>query len=384
MKDLALVFLKLGFTAFGGPAAHIAMMENEFVRRRQWLSHQEFLDLLGASNLIPGPGSSELAIFIGQKRAGWRGLLLVGTCFILPAALIVVAIAWAYAKYNSLPAVSSILYGIKPVIVAVVLQAVWTLGRTAVKTKLLFFLGCLVILANILGLNIPLTLLCAGMLSAYINSYARKRSLVIGSVAVLSWIFLTSKQAFAASAIAVKTPVTLTRIFLFFLKVGAIQFGSGYVLLAFLRDDLVKHWHWLTEAQLLDATAVGQFTPGPVFTTATFIGYLLHGNRGAIVATIGIFLPAFLLVAASATFIPRLRKSQFAGAFLDGVNVASLALMVAVTFQLGQASLFDVTTILLAVASAIALIRFRVSSAWLILAGGVVGFVVQGLKSGML
>ena len=377
MKELAFIFLKLGFTAFGGPAAHIAMMEQEFVRRRQWLSQQEFLDLLGASSLIPGPSSSELAIFIGQKRAGWRGLLLAGLCFILPAALIVGAIAWAYVKYNSLPVVSSILYGIKPVIVAVIIQAIWTLRKTAVKTKPLFVIGCCVILGSLLGVNIPLLLLGAGIVSVFTQVDRIKKGVGIGSAAFLSWILFSSKQVIAATLTAVQAPITLTRIFLFFLKVGAIQFGSGYVLLAFLRDDLVKHWHWLTEPQLLDAIAVGQFTPGPVFTTATFIGYLLHGKQGAIVATIGIFLPAFLLVAASGSFIPRLRKSQVAGAFLDGVNVASLALMATVTLQLGHASLIDLTTILIAAASAFALIRYKTSSVWLILLGGLGGFLIK-------
>ena len=378
MKELALAFLRLGFTAFGGPAAHIAMMEDEFVRRRNWLSREEFLDLMGTASLLPGPSSSEMAIFIGQRRAGWRGLLLAGICFVLPAALIVTTIAWAYVRYNRLPVVAGILYGVKPVIVAVVLQAVWSLGHTAVKTRFLGFVGLCSVVASAIGLNIPLLLLSAGLISAIFWTYRERQRSITGLTTLLFtlWCILPAKTVLASPAIISRIPVTLARIFLFFVKVGSIQFGSGYVLLAFLRTDLVERWHWLSEGQLLDATAVGQFTPGPVFTTATFIGYLLHGPLGAILATIGIFLPAFLLVAASGMFVTKLRKSKFAGAFLDGVNVASLALMAVVTWQLGRASLVDAATIILAFISAFALIRFRINSVWLILVGGFVGFLV--------
>ena len=379
MKELALAFLRLGFTAFGGPAAHIAMMEDEFVRRRKWLSREEFLDLMGAASLLPGPSSSEMAIFIGHRRAGWRGLLIAGICFILPAALIVVAIAWAYVRYNNLPAVSGLLYGIKPVIVAVVLQAVWGLGRTAVKTRFLAFVGLCAMAASASGVNIPLLLLSAGLFSAVSWTYRERKHSKAKLAALLFAMcsILPVKSVLASPTVVAKIPATLIRIFLFFAKIGSIQFGSGYVLLAFLRADLVERWHWLSEGQLLDATAVGQFTPGPVFTTATFIGYLLHGPWGAVLATFGIFLPAFLLVAASGAFVPKLRKSKFAGAFLDGVNVASLALMAVVTWQLGHASLIDIPTVVLAVVSAFGLIRFRVNSVWLILFGGFIGFVLR-------
>jgi chromate transporter len=278
-----------------------------------------------------------MAIFIGQKRAGGLGLVIAGVCFILPAALIVEGIAWFYVRYQSLPAVGKILYGVKPVIIAVVLQAVWTLGRAAVKTRLLALLGVAVVVFAAVGISIPLPLLLlgAGLASAVLASGKPFRA--IGAWAALTGgVGLSASKAMASVASQVTLPVTLSRIFFFFLKIGGIQFGSGYVLLAFLRTDLVERYRWLSEGQLLDAIAVGQFTPGPVFTTATFIGYLLQGSRGAVFATVGIFLPAFILVAASARFIPYLRKSKTAAAFLDGVNVASLALMVEVSAHLSS------------------------------------------------
>ncbi|MDR3606975.1 MAG: chromate efflux transporter [Oligoflexia bacterium] len=370
MKELVLVFLRLGFTAFGGPAAHIALMENEFVRRLKWLTHEEFLDLLGASSLIPGPSSSELAIFIGYRHAGWRGLLLAGICFILPAALMVGGLGWLYVHYQSLPAIGKVLYGIKPVIIAVIVQAVWGLAKTAVKSRFLAALGACSVFLAAKGLSIPLLLIGAGLVSAVLQFRPKVR---VVALAGLPAVALFPGRAFAA--VFANIPVTLDRIFLFFLKIGSIQFGSGYVLLAFLREDLVERYRWLSEGQLLDAVAVGQFTPGPVFTTATFIGYLLHGVSGAIVATVGIFLPAFLLVAASGTYIPRLRKSKAAGFFLDGVNVASLAAMGYVSFVLAKAAIIDWATLGLAIAAFIALVRFRINSAWLVLIGAAVGMI---------
>jgi chromate transporter len=374
MRELAFAFLKLGFTAFGGPAAHIAMMENEFVRRRNWLTREEFLDLLGVSNLIPGPSSSEMAIFIGYKRAGWRGLLIAGLCFILPAALIVAGIAWFYIRYQSLPLTGKILHGIKPVIIAVLAQAVWGLGRTAVKTKLLALLGAAGMLATMAGLSIPILLLSSGAVYAALSTWNRLR-IPSALIALLGGASFSSPKAMAATAMRPGVPVTLSRLFLFFLKTGSIQFGSGYVLLAFLRTDLVERYRWLSEGQLLDAIAVGQFTPGPVFTTATFIGYLLHGRWGAVVATVAIFLPAFLLVATSGKYVSALRKSKIAASFLDGVNVASLALMAVVSLQLGRSSLVDPTTLLIAAISLILLLRYKLNSAWLVLLGGAIGAV---------
>ena len=365
LREVAELFLKLGLTAFGGPAAHIAMMEQEVVLRRRWLSRQEFLDLLGAVNLIPGPSSTELAIFLGYRRAGWPGLLLGGACFILPAALLVTAIAWAYVRFGRLPQIQGMLYGVKPVVIALVAQALWKLGRTAVKTKYLLILGLLAAALNAFGVNPLAVLLGAGLLTAATRLPRRADSTVAG--------FCGPFLGIAPALPAVAFPVGLWPLFLFFLKIGSIVFGSGYVLLAFLRADLVTHWHWLTENQLLDAVAVGQFTPGPVFTTATFIGYTLAGTAGAATATVAIFLPSFLLVAMIGPFAPRLRQSAVAGAFLDGVNIAALALMAVVTVQLGAAAFVDAFAVALALVSAALLLRFEVNAAWLALGGIIIG-----------
>jgi chromate transporter len=312
---LARLFLKLGTVAFGGPAAHIAMMEDEVVRRRRWLTREKFLDLLGATNLIPGPNSTEMAIHIGYHQAGWAGLIVAGSCFIVPAALIVTIFAWAYVRYGSLPETSRVLYGVKPVIIAVVLQALWSLGRTAVKTRLLAAIGLGAVVLNFLRVNELLVLFVAGVVVAsvrWIGVRSKSRTKANRSV-FFSISFATLFQTTATTGTGAAASVGLWPLFLFFLKVGSILFGSGYVLLAFLRGDLVERWHWLTNEQLLDAIAVGQVTPGPVFTTATFIGYLLAGPKGAAVATIGIFLPAFIFVAVSGPLVQRIRRSVTGG-----------------------------------------------------------------------
>ena len=368
LGELAWLFLKLGTIAFGGPAAHIAMMEEEVVRRRRWLTREAFLDLLGATNLIPGPNSTELAIHIGHKRAGWPGLIVSGISFILPAAIIVTIFAWAYTRFGELPETSALLYGVKPVIIAVVAQALVGLGRTAVKTSFLLILGSAALVLAFLRVNELAVLFGAGLVTVLVVALLRRRK---GGAATKRSLV----PPFAMLALLGSQSVAfgLLPLFLFFLKVGSVLFGSGYVLLAFLRGDLVERWGWLTNSQLLDAIAVGQITPGPVFTTATFIGYLLAGPKGALVATIGIFLPAFVFVALSGPLVPRLRRSPSAGAFLDGVNVASLALMAFVTYELGRSALVDPLTIGLALVSALLLIRFRVNSAWLVIAGALVG-----------
>lgn len=383
-RELAFLFLCLGTTAFGGPAAHIAMMEDEVVRRRGWLTHEKFLDLLGATNLIPGPNSTEMAIHIGFLRGGWAGLVVAGVSFIIPAMVIVLAFAWAYVRFQQLPEVTWLLYGVKPVVIAIVLQALWGLGRTAIKTK---FLGVLAILAaalNFLGIDELAILLGAGILVGWRQEMnpdrkANLRALLIMTVLVVGFL--------AAAYFAMRVPTSgmvqfgLLPLFLFFCKIGSILFGSGYVLLAFLQADLVQNWHWLTATQLLDATAVGQVTPGPVFTTATFIGYILGGFPGALIATAGIFLPAFFFVAISGPLVPRLRKSAIAGAFLDGVVVASLSLMAVVTWRLGRDAVVDLPTALLAIGSAVLLIRFRLNSLWLVLGGALIGLLIYALKT---
>jgi chromate transporter len=376
LAELAGLFLKLGTISFGGPAAHTALMEEEVVRRRKWLTAAEFLDLVGATNLIPGPNSTELAIHIGHRRAGWPGLIVAGACFILPAMLIVSVIAWAYVRFGTLPEASALLYGVKPVIIAIVVQALWNLGKSAMKTKLLAAAGIIAATACFFGVNELLVLFGCGFVLLAIRAADKKKPVAVGGFAPF-FANLPGTSTAVAASVAVAAPFSLNLMFFFFLKVGAVLFGSGYVLLAFLRADLVERWHWLTESQLLDAIAVGQFTPGPVFTTATFIGYLLSGPTGALVATLGIFLPAFIFVALSAPLIPRLRASPLAGAFLDGVNVASLALMAVVTWQLGRTALTDWLTIALALGAATLLIRWRINSAWLVLGGAGIGLLAS-------
>jgi chromate transporter len=368
LAELARVFLKLGTVAFGGPAAHIAMMEDEVVRRRQWLTREQFLDYLGATNLIPGPNSTEMAIHIGHARAGWKGLIVAGACFILPAAIIVSVIAWAYVRFGALPPAVGILDGVKPVVIAVIAQALWRLGRTALKTPTLIAVALVATIATAAGVNELLVLAAAGVLAAIAHRAATPRIEQLGVAPVIA-MQLTGTTAAAS--------IALGPLFLIFLKIGAVLFGSGYVLLAFLRADLVERLHWLTEHQLLDAVAVGQVTPGPVFTTATFIGYILRGPKGAAVATLGIFLPAFFFVAVSGPLVPRLRRSPTAGAVLDGVTTASLALMAVVAWQLGRSALVNFTAVIVCVVSAVLLVRWRVNSAWLVVGGAVVGLIMR-------
>lgn len=366
--EVAGLFLKLGFTAFGGPAAHIAIMHDQVVKRRKWLDDQHFLDLLGATQLIPGPNSTEMAIHIGFVRAGLPGLIAGGVCFTLPAALIVIALSWMYVRYGTLPQAGGILYGIKPVVIAIILQALWSLGQKAVKGYLTAAAGIGVIVLYFLGIN-EIALLFAGAIGVMIFQNLRR----FKNSSMRSFIPL-SLAGLGLSAMAA-APFSFTTLFLTFLKIGAILYGSGYVLIAFLRTDFVERLGWLTNQQLLDAIAIGQVTPGPLFTAATFIGYILGGVKGAILATLGIFLPSFVLVAVTNPIIPRLRNSPWTSALLDGVNAASLGLMAAVTFQLGWESLMDIFTLLLAAASLILLMRYKINSTWLILAGASLGLL---------
>lgn len=371
LKEIAYIFLKLGTTAFGGPAAHIAMMDEELVRRRKWLSRENFLDLIGAANLIPGPNSTEVAIHVGHKVGGWLGLLVAGVCFIVPAFLIVWAIAWFYVRFGSLPTFQAIFFGIKPVILAVIGQAIWSLSRTAIKDKTLAILGMASLALYLLGYNEILILLLVAMTNLI---FRQKTASINGKAvwfAVPTLLFFKWERAFAQASNSLKVPIE--NVFMFFAKVGSVLFGSGYVLIAFLQNDLVNRYHWITEQQLLDAVAVGQFTPGPVFTTATFIGYLISGNSGAVAATVGIFIPAFFFVAVTAPFLPKLRQSKWTSPLLDGLNVASLSLMVGATLLLAKSSTFSIYGLIVFGLSLILLIRFRINSAWLVLAGGVLG-----------
>lgn len=366
------MFLRLGITAFGGPAAHIAMMHDETVKRRKWLSDQEFLDLVGATNLIPGPNSTEMAIHIGFLQAGWLGLITGGCCFIVPAMLIVLLLAWAYVRFGALPQAEWLLYGIKPVVIAIIVQALGSLGRKAIKGPVTAVVAGVVVILYFAGVNEIALLFAGGAATMLIANYRRLAGRQIGAFLVpLAGMGLLSQAA---------TPFSLPLLFLTFLKIGSVLYGSGYVLLAFLRADFVVRLGWLTDQQLLDAIAIGQVTPGPVFTTATFIGFLVGGTPGALLATLGIFLPSFVFVAISNPLIPRIRSSAWVGSLLDGVNVASLGLMAAVAWQLGRASLTDPLAILIALASLVLLIRFKVNSTWLIAGGALAGLLSAGLR----
>ncbi len=370
LAEVTLLFLKLGFTAFGGPAAHIAIMHDEVVKRRQWLTDEEFLDLLGATNLIPGPNSTEMAIHIGYLRAGWLGLILAGFCFIAPATLIVLILAWLYVQYGTTPQVGWLLYGIKPVVIAIITQALWTLGSKAFKNYLLAIIGAAVIALYFLGINEILLLFAGGIIAMLVKNYQRIRNL--HPVVLLPFSGLALAQ--------ISIPFSLPVLFLTFLKIGSVLYGSGYVLLAFLRADFVLRLGWLTDQQLIDAIAIGQVTPGPLFTAATFIGYILGGTSGALLATLGIFLPSFIFVAISNPFIPRIRNSTWMSSLLDGVNASSLGLMAAVTFQLASTSLTDLLTAVMAVTSLILLLRYKINSTWLIAGGALTGFIISFIR----
>jgi chromate transporter len=377
LRALALLFARLGATAFGGPAAHIAMMEEEVVRRRGWLTRDELLDLVGASHLIPGPTSTELAIHIGHRRAGAAGLVVAGAAFILPAALITVALAWAYMRFGRSPAAEAVLRGIKPVMIAVVVQALLGFGGTVLRRPALGAVAVGALAAAALGMGELLVLLAAGVCVAA-GRKLRGGAGGAGAAGLLPALPALGLGPLASAAAAPVAGVGLGALFWTFLKIGSVLFGSGYVLLAFLRAELVVKLGWLDEAQLLDAVAIGQVTPGPVFTTATFIGYLLAGLPGAGVATAGIFLPAFLFVAVSGPLLPRVRRSPVAAAFLDGVNAASLALMALVTLQLARAAVVDLATAGLAITSALAL-RLQVRSTWVILGAALLGLARYAL-----
>ena len=348
-------------------------MRSEVVDRRRWLTDAEFLDLLAATHLIPGPNSTEMAIHVGFRRGRLGGLLTAGVCFILPASLMVGAIAYAYVRFGSTPQAAWLMYGIGPVIIAVIVQAVWKLGRAAITGPLQLLLGSAVAILSLAGVN-ELLLLGSGALVA-MGVHLTRAAIVAGLLATLGAATTLASAAAAVTGAAV--PVTLARLTLFFLKVGSILFGSGYVLVAFLRADLTERWAWLTEQQLIDAVTVGQVTPGPVFTTATFIGYLLQGWPGAVLATIGIFAPGFVFVLATQPLIARLRASRVASGLLDGVVVASLGLMAAVTLQLGPSVVVDVPTGVIA-AAALMLVRWNPNTTWLIAAGAAAGWLLQG------
>jgi chromate transporter len=394
LKELAGIFLKLGTIGFGGPAAHIAMMEEEIVRRRKWITREYFLDLVGATNLIPGPNSTEMAIHIGYIRAGWSGLAVAGISFILPAVVITAAFAWAYVKFGSLPNIIPFFYGIKPAVLAVIFFAVWRLGRTAVKSWRLLVIGLFVTLASLLKMNEVAVLLLGGVIGMFwlrlpprggtplVLEITAGISTAVGAIlhnVRMSWGSVAGTAAVMAVGFSGPIGFSLLKLGLFFLKVGAVLFGSGYVLVAFLEGGLVHDYSWLSQQQLLDAIAIGQFTPGPVLSAATFIGYVISGIPGAVVSTVAIFLPSFFFVAALNPIVPRLRRSSWTSAFLDAVNVSSVALMLAVVVKLGQATLTGFPAWLIALAALGVSFRWKVNATWLILGGAAVGWVLSVL-----
>lgn len=387
LRELAFLFLRLGTVSFGGPAAHIALIETEIVQKRKWVTRERFLDMLGAANLIPGPTSTQMAINTGFVRAGWPGLCVAGACFILPAALVTGAFAWAYVRFGSQPQAMSVLAGIKPAVVGIIAIAIWRLGKAATKDLGLAVLGVLSLTAFLLGVNPIIILFGGGMLGMLARQTlfsGSASSLLLPSLRPrgfpfsLRWITLTALASVGVGTAGIRP--SITQIGLFFLKVGAVLYGGGYVLLAFLEQGLVQQHAWLTQQQLLDAVAIGQFTPGPVLSTATFIGYILGGAPGAAVATIGIFLPSFLYVALLAPVLFRLRKSTWIAAFLDSVNVCAVALMAGVTFRLGVDALRGWPSWVIALASVAVLLRWKISPAWVVLGGGAAGFLLVALR----
>jgi chromate transporter len=375
LKEVALLFFRLGATSFGGPAAYIALMHNEIVVRRKWVDDQKFLDIMGAVNLIPGPNATEVAAHIGLIHAGWLGLVVAGGLFIIPGTAAIMVVAWAYVKYGSLPQVGWVLYGVKPAVIAIIVVAIWSLARKGIKSPLLIIVGLGVLGLYLFGINEIALLLGGAVIFVLIQSgrrliKQRTAALVLAPALLLKYPL----AGFAAGTVA----FSQTTLFLTFLKMGATLFGSGYVMLAFLNSEFVVNLGWLTHAQVVDAIAVaGQITPGPVFNSAAFVGYLLGGWPSALLAALGIFLPSFILVALLSRFLPAMRKSWLAGSFLDGINAASLGLMAAVTIQLGRAVLIDPFTIILVLAALFLLIKFKMSSVWLVLGGGALGAVYK-------
>jgi len=370
LKEIGLLFFKMGCIAFGGPAAHISMMDDEVVTRRNWLSREHFLDLIGATNLIPGPNSTEMTMHIGYERGGWRGLFLAGASFIFPAATITLFLAWLYVQYGELPQVQPLLWDIKPAVLVIIMSALWKLGKKAVKSWQLAVLGTAVFTAVMLGIDEVLSLLVGGLLGMLIWGLWRKwrgLPMLIWWPAVFQLNLNMQKE----------TAVSLWELALFFLKVGLTLYGSGYVLVAYLQGGLVEQLGWLTQTQLLDAIAIGQFTPGPVLTTATFVGYLVAGFPGAVIATLAIFLPSFLFVLILNPLIPKMRQSKWLSAFLDAANVASVGLMTAVLLLLARDTLVDWQSVLIMLVASVAVFRFKLSSLWVVLLAALFGFALQ-------
>lgn len=364
IKEIAFLFFKLGSISFGGPAAHIAMMEDEVVKKRGWMTQQHFLDVMGATNIIPGPNSTEMTMHCGYERAGWKGLLVAGFCFILPAVVITGIFAWLYQEYGQLPEVEPYIYGIKPAVIAIILMAAYRLGGKAFKTTELWILGMATLTVCLLGVNEILALFGCGALGLLLYLFKKPNTSLHSIMPLLFFQGIGMAK------------METWQIFLTFLKIGAILYGSGYVLFAFLDAELVSQG-WLTRQALIDAVAVGQFTPGPVLSTATFIGWQMNGIWGALMATLGIFLPSFVFVAILNPLIPKMRASKMMGAFLDAVNVAAVAVIVAVCVSMGKETLTDWRTIVIAMASLVLVFVFKkLNSAFIVLGGAILGYIL--------
>jgi chromate transporter len=377
LKELAIIFFKLGLIGFGGPAAHIAMMEDEVVNRRQWITKEYFLDLIGATNLIPGPNSTEMAIHIGYIRAGLAGLIVAGVCFIFPAVLITTGFAWIYVKFGSLPQISPLFYGIKSVVIAIIFAALWRLAKSGIKSQKLLFISLFIAITAFLGLNEVAAIILGGFIGMFI--------LMIEKTPISGAIIFPFTTATTLTTVSFNNPTSvgnfsLWQLGLFFLKIGCVLYGGGYVLVAFVQSGIVEELKWLTQQQLLDAVAIGQFTPGPISSTATFIGYVIAGIPGAIVATVGIFLPSFIFVLILNPIIPRLRSSKWMSAFLDAVNVSALALMAVVTIKLALAIIFSNNSIdwvagFITFVAGVILMKWKINAAWIVSGGAIIGLI---------
>lgn len=366
LKVLARVFATLGVTAFGGPAAHIAMMQQEVVAKRKWMSEEHFLDLMGATNLIPGPNSTEMAMHIGQDRAGWRGLIVAGVCFIFPAVMITLFFAWLYKEYGQLPEVQPFIYGIKPAIISIILIAILPLAKKSLKNIQLGIIGATVLVLALVGVNEILLLFGAGLLAMALSWFSNRKT--INSFLPLGILQVSDVNLFSAANVS---------LFLTFLKIGSILYGSGYVLFAFLDAELVEKG-LLTRQQLIDAIAVGQFTPGPVFSSVAFIGYQINGWQGAAVSTVGIFLPSFILVALLNPIVKMMRNSSLFSRFLDAVNIASVAIIISVCYVMAKESISDWRAVLIAVLCLILSFSFKkINSVWIVLLGSFLGYVLN-------
>ena len=367
LKEVAQVFFKLGCLAFGGPAAHIAMMEDEIVVKRKWMTREYFLDIIGATNLIPGPNSTEITMHCGHERAGRKGLFVAGICFICPAILITGILAYLYVEYGALPEVQPFVFGIKPAVLAIIASAIIKLGKKAIKSLELAILGILVLVVSLLGVNEVIALLMAGLVGMlYFYTKERIQNRTFNFSAIL--LYIGVNQAIVK--------LTSIKVFLVFLKVGAILYGSGYVLFAYLDAELVSRG-WLTRAELIDAIAVGQFTPGPVLSTSTFIGYQLSGFTGAIAASIGIFLPSFLFVLIFNRFISKMRQSKILRHFLDAVNVAAVAVMLSVLAVMTMDTLLDWRAIIIALCCCYLTFGTKIATMWIIAIGGFLGYLLM-------